>query len=308
MAGTIFVKRTRCHACGGPKLTRPRTGYVYCDYCGVLCDFDFRVAMETPRSAAPGPAYEALLRQLTPELAAARKRQDQARFTALQEQLYGEYVARCPAAVPVRCADPGYREAWVRYTAASITAMELDQRWQALQKEMSAAAKRLQWRSISPMRVAAQTFWPMFDAVRALTERGAELIEANGLLDLHPDRPPLELVVRIGQSLFAQGWVPCLDDGDAERLLVETRLKGDYTEISEPLLVAARCPGCGDERKVAPGARRVVCESCGRLDELGALTVACLQCGGPVTFPPGVQMVACESCSVQVRALRHAGA
>src|SRR5688500_12379162 len=60
------LKKVSCQQCGGSKLTRPKTAYVYCDFCGSLVDWDFRIACETAGSAKPGPAYEALQRVEAP--------------------------------------------------------------------------------------------------------------------------------------------------------------------------------------------------------------------------------------------------
>ena len=39
-----FVKRVNCRKCGAPKLLPSATAYLYCDFCGTLMDYDFRLA------------------------------------------------------------------------------------------------------------------------------------------------------------------------------------------------------------------------------------------------------------------------
>jgi hypothetical protein len=43
-AHTEFVKQVECSRCGAPKRLPSRTAYLYCDHCGALVDYDFRLA------------------------------------------------------------------------------------------------------------------------------------------------------------------------------------------------------------------------------------------------------------------------
>src|SRR5437868_3347779 len=43
-AHSQFVKRVNCSQCGAPKTLPSATAYLYCDYCGALMDYDFRIA------------------------------------------------------------------------------------------------------------------------------------------------------------------------------------------------------------------------------------------------------------------------
>jgi hypothetical protein len=43
-AYTEFVKKVDCSRCGAPKRLPSKTAYLYCDHCGSLVDYDFRLA------------------------------------------------------------------------------------------------------------------------------------------------------------------------------------------------------------------------------------------------------------------------
>ncbi len=43
-AHSEFVKQVSCPACGAPKRLPSKTAYLYCDHCGALVDYDFRLA------------------------------------------------------------------------------------------------------------------------------------------------------------------------------------------------------------------------------------------------------------------------
>ncbi|HEV3066274.1 MAG TPA: hypothetical protein VGY50_00425, partial [Streptosporangiaceae bacterium] len=43
-AHSEFVKQVTCPRCGAPKRLPSKTAYLYCDHCGALVDYDFRLA------------------------------------------------------------------------------------------------------------------------------------------------------------------------------------------------------------------------------------------------------------------------
>jgi len=43
-AHSDFVKQVSCPACDAPKRLPSKTAYLYCDHCGALVDYDFRLA------------------------------------------------------------------------------------------------------------------------------------------------------------------------------------------------------------------------------------------------------------------------
>ena len=304
MAGAVYIKKTTCRACGGPKLTRPKTGYVYCDYCATLTDWDFQVAIATPGSALPGPQYEALAKELKPEMDAALAAHDRARYYRAQYTLYALFVQLCPASVSPRIGDPAYRNAFIDYTAKTTTEQDFDPAHAARTAAMTQATGALKWTMAGgKMQVSSATFWPMWDAVVARIAASLEINERTGLLAQHPDQAPRELLQRMGLSAMVQGWLQYLPSEDSERLLAVSGMKGDYVPMTPAPMTLTRCSGCGGELHVVQGAQRIVCEACGRLNQLGAGSVTCPTCGGHV--PVGGAAAACPFCRTDLRTVRH---
>lgn len=294
------VKRTLCRTCGAPKQLAPRTGWVYCDFCGALTDWDFRKACEAG-SALPGPAYEALLRQVAPALDAARQAKDAERCLALQRQLLGTWVEVCPKAVPPRCQEPSYRDAYVDWLARAAVAADLDPEWQIHATVIRGATQGIRFEG-DPRKptVRGAAFWPLYDAVKRQVTRGMVVYAEAGVVDLHPDGVPAELQERLTWSVFAQGWVPMLAPADADRLLAETGLAGDYMDVPDIASEQRHCGGCGGELTVVPGARCVVCEGCGKRLDVGASEIPCGQCGGHITIPEHHPRINCPFCKAMV--------
>src|SRR5687768_14616504 len=113
----MWVRRVRCHACGGPKVTPSRTAMDYCSWCGTFTDWNHQTAYETRGSAQPGPQYDALKLFLTPQIEAARLRRDGPALEEAYRKLYVQHLADCPAAYSPRISEQAYREGIVAYHA-----------------------------------------------------------------------------------------------------------------------------------------------------------------------------------------------
>jgi DNA-directed RNA polymerase subunit RPC12/RpoP len=305
--GPTMVKRTRCPACGAPKVQRSLSAYVYCDFCGHLVDWDFQACLADKRSRLPGPTYEALLRSLGPKLASAKASGDRAAYRAAQVEIWQAYATVCPAALPPRIGDPVFREAWVQWSADSQTEQDLDPSTTATLERQNATVQALQWDRSDPFRPRIQpgSFDTLLDAVLAHQRAATELLERRGLLARHPDHPTAELYQHIGVSALVQGWIPFFRAGETERILEKTGLKDHYDEVAPPTLRDGPCPSCGAPLQVVEGARRVLCHGCGHLAGVGTGTLPCHGCGAPVTLPESGSLLACPNCSAELRLMRH---
>ncbi len=304
-----YIKRCSCRVCSAPKTTPSTHAYVYCESCGELVDFDFQAAVKDKRSKLPGPAYEALVRKHTPALESAKAAGDIERYRGLQELIYDAYCAHCPAALSPRVGDPQYRQRFVAYSAAAQTLTDLTPATAATFQAQQAAVGALKWNRANPMspRVTGDSFWPLIDAVKAHQAGSLDLIESNGLLERHPDRPTREIMRRIGTSLLVQGWMPNLERADAERLLDETGMRDEYVHVEPPQLHTGACPACSAPVEVVAGARRVVCYTCGHMVGVGAGELRCHGCATPMVVPEGSTAFSCPSCDVELQMMRWPG-
>lgn len=306
-SGPQFVKRTRCRACGAPKVQRSFNAYVYCDFCGLLVDWDFQACLADKRSRLPGPTYEALLRSLHPKLAAARTADDRVAYRAAQVTIFDAYATACPAALPPRIGDPAYRKRLVVWQAESQADLDFDPEVAASLARQSAAVTALVWDRQNPFapKIQPGSFDSLLDAVLAHQVTTTERLAAGGWLERHPDHVTAELFRHIGVSALVQGWMPFLKDGEANRVLARTGLKGEYDEVVPQTLRTGQCPSCGAGMQVVEGAKRVLCVSCGHLAGTGVGTVACHGCAAPVSLPEHGSLYACPHCEAELRMMRH---
>lgn len=301
--GPVMVKRTVCRGCGAPKIKRVLSAYVYCDYCGELADWDFRAALADKRSKQPGPAYVALLRERGPAIAAAKVANDAVAYEAVQRELWETYAKVCPAALSPRIGDEAYRKRWVAFSAAHFTAAELDPMCQATFDAQSAATNAIVWDRSDPFspRVVPSTFWPLLDAVTANQKAWMQIAADRGLLEMHPDHPTEDLLLRMGTSAFVQGWMPFLKKAEQDEMLARTGLGGEYVRPEEKPVRNGKCPCCNAPLEVVEGAKRVVCLACGHLAGVGAASLPCHGCGAAVELPANGALFKCGQCDAELR-------
>lgn len=62
-AHSDFVKQVECARCGAPKRLPSRAAYLYCDHCGALVDYDFRLANSGTNAGLTNTVYHQLIPQ-----------------------------------------------------------------------------------------------------------------------------------------------------------------------------------------------------------------------------------------------------
>lgn len=294
-------KRTVCPTCGAPK-TRPSvTGYVYCDFCGALSDYDFAKACER-KLEQPGPAYEQLSAQLAPALAAAKSRGDLDAYRVAQRQLFYNFVTMCPNSVPFRTKDPEYRARYVAYMAEAALVTAFDQLADQHGAAVQATTTRLSFQApkAGMIKVDGPSFDGMVAAVFAQQEYLAWLHETRGVYAMQPDGAGGELQRRIGYSMFAQAWVPMLDDARAAHLLERTKLKSEFVESEVKAGEPSTCGACGATVGVMQGAKKMVCEHCGHKLDVGS-KLPCTGCGASLSPGENQKSFSCPHCRVMVQ-------
>lgn len=298
-----LVKRTRCPSCGAPKVRPSITAYVYCDYCGLLVDWDFQAAMADPRSKQPGPAYEAMVRRKQPELDRARASGDRQAYERAQIEIFDAYVSACPAACPPRIGDPRYRKRWVEWTARSQTLQDLDPTVHEAMTAMQAKVATLKWDRSNPFqpKVDPGSFAELLDAVMDHQRAGADLVEREGLLDSHPDPVTPQLMRRMGLSAMVQGWMGYLPPEEVSPLLAITGLEDEYDQVRPTSSLGGTCPHCSAPITAVQGAMRVLCEACGNMVGISEGTLPCHGCGAPVELPRFDDSFQCPSCDALLK-------
>ncbi|MBV9486540.1 MAG: hypothetical protein JO246_10830 [Frankiaceae bacterium] len=301
-ARSDFVKKVDCSQCGGSKRLPSVTAYLYCDFCGALMDYDFRMANADTNAGLTNTVYHHLAAPYQASMAAARASGDADSFRSYLRTIFTEWVRQCPQAVSPRCAnDAEFRDRMIAYQVECAVSKEMDPSQQPLEAEMQVRANAL---VRIPMGTDAWRVENGFWEYAALFKRQMELaydhLAATGVLALDPDEAPPGVPIRMEFSTFCQAWLPHLSPEDGERLLDLYGLSGEYEPYQEIDTETRQCGGCGAHLTTLPGATAVICDGCGRKLDVGGGTSPCQGCGAPLSFPIGVNRLSCPYCETAI--------
>src|SRR5580698_1512694 len=298
-AHTDFVKQVECVRCGASKRLPSRTAYLYCDHCGALVDYDFRLANLGTNAGYTNTVYHQLVAPVQAEINKARALQDKESYRRLNKAVYLEWLRQCPQAASPRVAsDEDFRDRMAVYLTECMVVRDFDVNLATLDAQFRMAVNalvRIPQPNGQPWLVSAG-IWPVADLWQRQMEAAYRLLDETGVSALDPDEAPPGVQLRMEHSTFCQGWLPHLTPADGDRMLAMFGLTSEYARVDVPDAQDRNCGGCGSELKVLPGAQAVVCESCGRKLDIAGGETPCQTCGAPLSFPVAVSRIECPYC------------
>ena len=313
------VRVVKCHACGGPKQLPSPTAYVYCDFCGALSDWDFSMAC-SKGNALPGPAYEALHRQLAPQIKAAVWHGDRGTVKAHYTQLFQKHIELCPSSYSPRIVDADYRVRYLDYYTDTMAVHDMDPRvveWTKYMNQRIAELRQsqmLQGAVVSfgifavalggppqQLQFPDNAFWAVYQAFRNQLATQMKAVTEAGSFAKYPDEVTPQVIERVGISAFVQGWLPYISQNCQHHMIRDAGLTDQYIEAQPPALQLRRCGGCGGQLDVVTGAKAVICFRCGKKIDVAAHEFPCPGCGAPSSVPKGSTAHPCPYCGVQIQ-------
>jgi len=298
-AHSRFVKRATCTRCGAPKSLPSITAYLYCDKCGALVDYDFRLANQGTNAGLTNTVYDQLARPYDASMAQAVAANDQEAYRSIMLWIFQEWISRCPDAVSPRArTDAAFRDRMIRYCAESAVCKAFEPHQQELEAQTNALIATFE-RVPTPggaWMVWGDAFWQVADLWKRQMDLAYQSMTTHGVTALDPDEPPPGVALKMEYSTFCQAWLPHLTPADGARLLERYGLTDDYIEAPVQPTEHHSCGGCGAALVTVVGARVVVCESCGQRIEVAAGAVPCRQCGAPLDYPEGKTRLTCPYC------------
>ncbi|HTX90535.1 MAG TPA: hypothetical protein VMC09_04880 [Anaerolineales bacterium] len=302
-AHSQFIKRVNCSQCGAPKSLPSATAYIYCDYCGALMDYDFRLANANTNAGLTNTVFHRLIAKVQTPLMQAQVRSDRDALRAIYRQVFSDWIQECPMAVSPRAkTDAAFREQMVAYLAECAVSKDLDPRQVPLNAQMGTLVASLQ-RIPTPGGAwqVAGGFWPYAEVFKQQMVMTYDLLHQQGVDAMDPDHAPAGVALRMEYSTFCQGWLPHLSPEDGERLLKFFGLDAQYDEVKPQPTDVHKCGICGAEMHTLAGAHKVVCDHCGHTLDIDSGDVPCHKCGAMLAFPVLADHVVCPYCSTDTR-------
>ena len=302
-AHSRYIKRVSCSQCGGPKSLPSKTAYIYCDFCGMLIDYDFRIANADTNAGITNTVFHRLIAKVQEPLAQAKASGDQERCREIYLQIFSDWIQECPMAVSPRAQnDPVFRDQMIAYKAECLVVKDFDPRQTPLDAKMQKLAASLQ-RIPTPNGawMVAGDFWSYAKLFKQQMELAYERIHDLGVDAMDPDKAPPGVAIRMEFSTFCQAWLPHLSPEDGDQLLKLYGLDAQYDEVQPQQGDCRQCGSCGNDIQVLAGARRVVCEFCGFTIDVDSEAVPCRKCGAILSFPVSAKNLVCPHCNTDTR-------
>jgi DNA-directed RNA polymerase subunit RPC12/RpoP len=302
-AHSRFIKRVSCPQCGAPKSRPSTTAYIYCDFCGSLMDYDFRMANANTNAGITNTIYSRIMMTVQMPLMQAKARNDRDAVRLIYKQVFTQWLQECPnAASPRAIKDMDFRKQFIDYCAECAVIKDMDPNQATLQVKMDGLVARLQ-RIPTPggAWIVAGPFWEYAALFKEQMEGTYALIRQLGADQLDPDHASPEVALRMEYTTFCQAWLPHLSAADGERLLKFYGLNSEYDEVQPHESEQRHCGSCGSDVEALPGAKQVVCESCGFTLDVGSQAIPCQKCGALLSFPVAMNHVVCPYCSTDTR-------
>lgn len=302
-AHSRFIKRVSCSQCGAPKSRPSTTAYIYCDFCGSLMDYDFRMANANTNAGITNTIYSRIMMTVQMPLMQAKARNDRDAVRQIYKQVFTQWLQECPnAASPRAIKDMDFRKQFIEYCAECAVIKDMDPNQVTLQVKMDTLVAALQ-RIPTPggAWIVAGPFWDYAALYKEQMIGTYALIRQEGADQLDPDHASPEVALRMEYTTFCQAWLPHLSPADGERVLKFYGLNSEYDEVRPHESEQRHCGSCGSDVEALPGAKQVVCESCGFTLDVGSQAIPCQKCGALLSFPIAMNHVVCPYCSTDTR-------
>ena len=293
-----FVKQVDCYNCGAPKQLPSKTAFIYCDNCGSLTDYDFRLANFDSNAALTNQVFAYLSGPSQPAIDIAVATGDKERYRQLMTPIYAEWLRQCPQANSPRCvADQEFFQRQVTYQVEAFLTREFDKSTHQVGLQLAAATQALRRIPLpNGDYYVSDGIWQVAALYKQQIDMSYQVLQDNGVMALDPEEAPLSVWLRMEYSLFCQNWLPKVPPADSERFLAFFGLNSEYAQAKITNADTKKCGCCGDELTTVPGAQQVICQSCGRKLDIAGGEVPCQNCGAPLSFPVRTSTIDCPYC------------
>src|SRR5690349_17986509 len=144
-AHSEFVKKVTCPRCGARKQLPSRTAYLYCDHCGALVDYDFRLANADTNAGLSNTVFHRLMAPVQAQAQQARADRDAAGYRKVMRDVFAAWIDQCPQAVSPRATeDQVFRRRMVDFLVESVLCKDFDPSLAALEEQLNAQTALLQ--------------------------------------------------------------------------------------------------------------------------------------------------------------------
>lgn len=300
------IKKFTCIGCGAPKVNPYSTPYIMCDYCGMLTDLDFSLAMELwDQRTDINIEFSNFRADIDSKLANAFNSSDKAEYLQLKKKYWSKFYKIFNHYLPSTIDNDLKYDAFIDIYSRSQTNAAFDEKWQRYTAHQNGLMQKLVYEMKNGPKVEAKGFFEVAEFFIMATRESVGEFYSNPEFSFIFDIVPANIQLKLKLTEFVQAWLPYLTTEDADRLLEISGFSTQYVDIGKPSGKNGSCSNCRSEIYIPEGAFKVHCEACHKTTKVQA-TFKCMSCGADNNVPEyPAKPIDCEFCGVENRLIQR---
>lgn len=299
------IKKFICKRCGSPKVTKIETSYVICDYCASLMDVDLTTGhKEFYKDEERVIEYEQNKAYLNQKAEEAAQEGDKKAFHNYKYQFWKMYLETYPEYI-IPSVTPQLFEKWCQVCALSDTyfRFKTNTEEEIAVNESQKNNYEIEFYEVGENRYAT---WESFKRATEIyyvdLQKNLKEMRAVPELSFMDEVFPLDIALKKDMSMYAQMWLPYIEEKYHDEFLNYIQLNTEYIELPPVKIEEKSCTNCQATIQVPEGAIQSKCTECNA--NITWSKVACLNCGGKNELPADWQeTISCAYCTSEIRVI-----
>lgn len=294
----MLVKNQKCYVCGANKVTKSKSMYVYCDYCGSWMGYDMQAAWQESMNVWTNNSDNAELKKqyndLCIKLAEVKKDRNKEIFIDTQIQIHKLEFDIYPERFGPKGKQKAFREKYLQFYSEMYNETINEDYFIRLEKYSLIDSSKLKY-TVENGRLKYDInddFFKFFEENLNIIKEGFEDWDSFESVKNHPEgEVVLNKDFMFKNSVYLM--LQIYNNNEVEALVKHFGLENSYVEIPDVTLTEISCKTCNTKLNVPENSDSVVCENCGCVNLVQTGMLRCLNCSA--SYNP-VESKACPYC------------
>jgi len=287
----MVVKNLKCPQCGGIKINKLTTSFIYCDYCSTLMGYDMKMMQDEAKEVFSVTNFSKPKQKeyiaLTQSMAKALNDENVNDFVNSQVRIREAEFDLFPKRFSPKTKQKAYREKYLLYEKAYWTE-QLQNNYFKKSKEFRDKINPVAGK-LSTQTVGSKVVYEFNDVFKEYLNILDEYIKDSiketlkmKCMELYPENssPTFDVFYKQGIDSSLQ----MFDSDTIEKAIKHLGLESEYITIEDINFSEYECIVCKTKLNVPSDSKSMVCETCGNVNNFEEKTIQCLSCGAPVSF------------------------
>lgn len=302
----MLVKKYTCPTCGGNKTDEIYTGYIYCDYCSSLIDYDMEKmadeALKVMTSENPDTSKQQLYYKKLQELSSYIQSEDADNFVKTQCEIHALEFDLFPKRFSPKIKQATFRQNFLEYFE-SFWFEKIENGYFAknneTQKIFSELSSKVTFGFENGKSVPKydEHFEKYIEEMSSFLKKSIEETIIMTSINKYPEpitSKSKDVMYKQSMNMIIQMY----DVNTIHKLIEKFGFKPEYVELADIYLSETKCFVCNNKISIPEGSKKKVCENCGTTNDIENQQVVCYGCGASFSISDNN---ACPYCGSKVQ-------